>query len=159
MRELQGFTNTEPRNSLPEAPRSNSENRTILVWVISVFYFVSAAWVIWSVVGIFTGVIPLNDAQKEYFQSQSILDYGFPLLLGATNLTAAVLLFFLRKPAFYLFLTTFTVGIVVTIYQIFARDWLGVVGDSGLKAAVIGWIINIAVILYSKRLIDRGILR
>ncbi len=108
---------------------------------------------------IFSGSIPLNEAQKEYFQSQSPVDYGSTFLIGTANLVGAVLFFLLKKPAFHLFATAFGVGLVLTIYQIFTKNWLGAIGGPGLIGAIIGWGISIAVIVYAKRLIDRGVLK
>lgn len=139
----------------PPIPRS----RPALVWVISIFYFVSAGWVLLSFFLIYSGSIPLNEAQKVYFESQTFFDHGSTILIGVSNLTGAVFLFLLRKPAFHFFAAAFSVGLALTLYQIFMKNWLGVVGGPGLVGAVIGWGISVAIILYAKRLISRGILK
>jgi hypothetical protein len=145
--------------TIPQEPPPIAVNRPALVWVISIFYFLSAGWVILSFALIHSGTIPLNEAQKEYFRSQTILDYGSTLVIGVSNLVGAVLLLALKKPAFHLFATAFGVGLALTVYQIFAKNWLGAIGGPGLVGAVIGWGISIAIISYSKRLISRGVLR
>jgi hypothetical protein len=146
---------TTPVENPPPVPAK----RPALVWIISIFYFVSAGWTMLSFLLIFSGAIPLNEAQKEYFQSQSPVDYGSTLLIGTANLVGAVLLLLLKKPAFHLFATAFGVGLLLTVYQIFTKNWLGAIGGPGLIGAIIGWGISIAVILYAKRLIDRGVLK
>ena len=108
---------------------------------------------------IFTGAVPLNDAQKEYFQAQSLIDYGSTICIGTANLVGAVLFLLLKKPAYYLFATAFGVVILLTIYQIFTKDWLNAIGGPGLIGAAIGWGLTMAVIIYAKRLINRNILR
>ena len=145
--------------AITEVPPLIPTKRPTLVWVISIIYVVSAGWTILSFVLVFSGAIPLNETQKAYFASQTIFDYGTTLLTGTANLVGAVLLFLLKKPAFYLFATAFCAGIAVTVYQIFAKKWLGAIGGPGLIGVVIGWGINIAIIVYSRRLISRGVLR
>jgi FtsH-binding integral membrane protein len=142
-----------------ELPPPGPVKRPALVWVISIFYFLSAGWTILSFLLILSGAFPMNEAQKEYFQSQSPVDYGSTFLIGTANLVGAVLLLLLKKPAFHLFATAFAVGLVLTGYQIFTKNWLGAIGGPGLIGAIIGWGISIAVIVYAKRLIDRGVLK
>ena len=133
--------------------------RPTLVWIISIFYFISAGWTMLSFLMLFTGAIPLNDAQREYFQAQSLIDYASTIIIGTANLVGAVLFLLLKKPAFHLFATAFSVGLLLTVYQIFTKDWLGAIGGPGLIGAAIGWSLNIAVIIYAKRLINRGVLK
>ncbi len=144
--------------TIPDTPPI-AVKRPALVWVISIFYFISAGWVILSFALIYTGSILLNEAQKEYFQSQTIFDHGSTLLIGVSNLAGAVLLLALKRPAFSLFAAAFGVGLALTLYQIVAKNWLGVLGGPGLVGAVIGWAISLSIIFYTRRLIGRGILR
>jgi hypothetical protein len=133
--------------------------RPALVWVISIFYFISAGWVILSFALVYSGSIPLNEAQREYFQSQTIFDHGSTILIGVSNLIGAVLLLALKRPAFHFFATAFGVGLAITLYHIVAKNWLGVIGGSGFVGAIIGWAISLSIIFYTRRLIGRGILR
>jgi hypothetical protein len=146
-------------STTPQEPPPIAVKRPALVWVISIFYILSAGWVVLSFALIHSGAIPLNEAQQEYFRSQTILDYGSTVVIGALNLVGAILLFLLKKPAFHLFATAFGVGLAFTAYQIVAKNWLGAIGGPGLVGAVIGWGISIAIIVYAKRLISRGVLR
>ncbi len=133
--------------------------RPALVWVISIFYFLSAGWVLLSFSLIYSGAIPLNEAQKAYFQSQTVFDHGSTIVIGASNLVGAILLFLLRKQAFHFFVAAFSVGLALTLYQIVAKNWLGAIGGPGLVGAVISWAISVAIIIYSKRLTARKILK
>jgi hypothetical protein len=71
----------------------------------------------------------------------------------------AVLLLLLRRHAYRLLAGAFALGILLTLYQILTRNWLGAVGGAGLVGAVIGWVISIAVILYARGLMKKGVLR
>ena len=143
----------------PQEPPAIPVKRPALVWVIFILYLLSAGWVILSFALIHSGAIPLNEAQQEYFGSQAILDYGAILVCGALNLAGAIFLFRLKKPAFHLFATAFGLGLAVTGYHIVAKNWLGAVGVPALVGAVTSWGISIAIIVYSKRLISKGVLR
>jgi hypothetical protein len=133
--------------------------RPALVWLISIFYVLSVGWTIFSYFMIFSGAIPQTEQVKAYYQSLTIIDYVPSLVIGTAYLVGAILLFLLKKPAFLLFLITFGVNLVFTVYQIFATNWLSAIGGPGLCGAIFGYIINIAIIVYSKRLIDKGVLR
>ncbi|MBE2179053.1 MAG: hypothetical protein IAE97_01080 [Chthoniobacterales bacterium] len=134
-------------------------NRPALVWVISIFYVVSVGWVALSFALIFSGLIPLTDVQKAYFQAQTVFDYESTALIGGANLVGAVLLLLLRRQAFPFFLTAFSFGLIQTLYQIVTKNWLGAIGGPGLVGAVIGWGISIAIILYTWRLVSKGVLK
>ena len=133
--------------------------RPAFVWVISIFYFISTGWTLLSFSLILSGAFPLNEAQREYFQAQTVFDYGSTTLIGLGNLTGAVLLLSLKRYAFHLFASAFGLGLILTGYQIVAKNWLGAIGGPGLVGAAIGWAISIAIILYSRSLIKSGVLR
>jgi hypothetical protein len=143
--------NTTP----PPLPRK----RPALVWVISIFYIVSAGFTLLSFALIFSESIPLNEAQRAYFQSQTPFDYGSSFLIGLGNLTGAVLLFLLRRHAFHCFAGAFALGILLLGYQILAKNWLGAIGGPGLVGALIGWGIAVAIIVYTRKLITQGLLK
>ncbi len=133
--------------------------RPALVWVISSFYFLSSGWVILSFFLIYSGLIPLNDAARSYFKSLTLFDHGLALLIGAANLVGAVLLFLLRRQASFFLIVALGVGLAATLYQIVAKNWLGAMPNGGLVGAFIGWGINVAIIVYSRRLAALSILR
>lgn len=135
-----------------------SKNRPKLVWIISIFYILSAGWTILSFALIYSGSIPINEVQKAYFESQNIFDIILTLAMGSLNILGAILLFLLRRQAFHCFLTAFSLGILMTVYHIMFKNWLGAIGGPGLVGAVIGWIIGISIILYSNKLIKNEIL-
>jgi hypothetical protein len=130
-----------------------------LVWVISIFYILSAGYTILSFVLISTGAIQVNEAQKAYFDSQSIFDDTLTLTMGSLNVLGAIFLLLLMRYAYHCFLTAFSLGIVMYVYHIIFKNWLGAIGGPGLVGAVIGWLISIAIILYSKKLIKKEILK
>ena len=136
-----------------------SGKRPKLVWIISLFYILSAGWTILSFALIFSGTISLNEAQKAYFDSQNIFDNILTLTMGTLNVSGAILLFLLRRYAFHCFVTAFALGILMIAYHIVFKNWLDAIGGPGLVGTVIGWFISITIILYSNKLIKKEILK
>lgn len=132
--------------------------RPIWVWVISIFYFFSAGYTLLSFYLIHSGFVQLSPAQQAYFDNLSTLDYAITILSGSANFLAAIVLFLLKKQAYYLFLGAFCAGVILTILHSISKGWMEALGGSGLIGMLIGWGIAISVITYSKRLINRGIL-
>ena len=108
---------------------------------------------------IYAGLIPLDDAAESYFKSLTLFDHGLTLLTCAANLVGAVLLFLLRRQASSFFIAALGVGLSSTLYQIVAKNWLGAMPSGGLVGAFIGWGINVAIIVYSRRLVALSTLR
>ena len=126
--------------------------RPKLAWVISIYYILSAGITILSFVLISTGAIQINEITKAYYDSQNIFDHTLTITIGFLNILGATFLFLLRRYAYHCFLTAFAFGIVMYVYHIIFKNWLGAIAGAGLVGAVIGLLISIAIILYSKKL-------
>jgi uncharacterized protein DUF4339 len=145
----------------PDAPVPRAE-RPVLVWVISLFYFVCTPFSLLSLALIpfmASGTIPVQDAQRHYFESLGYFDYAISIIAVFVNIAGAVLLFMLRRAAFYVFAGSFAVGLLMTIYNIIAKNWIEAIGIPGLIGAFVGFGINIAVVLYIWHLFRKGVLR
>jgi len=143
----------------PEVQPPIPAKRPALVWVISIFYFLSAGWTTLSLALVLSGGIPLSPAQQQYVSSLTAFDYASTLVIGISNLAGTVLLLLLRRHAYLFFAGAFGLGILLTLYQILTRNWLGAAGGAGLIGAAIGWAISMAVILYARSLVKKGVLR
>jgi hypothetical protein len=133
--------------------------RPKLVWVITIFYLVSAGWTLLSFVLIYSGFIAVTEAQAVYFRSQNIIDVVFTVLIGLLNVVGAILLFLLRRRAYHMFLFALLLGLLMIVYQILFKDWLAAIAGPGLVGAAIGWGISIAVIIYARKHVKAGILK
>ena len=145
-------------NEQIDATRPEIRKRPKLVWIITMFYIISAGWMLLSFALIYSGAIPINEAQRAYFDSQNIFDIILTLSMASLNVLGAILLFLLKRHSFHCFLTAFSIGLFMTVYHILFKNWLAAIGGSGLVGAFIGWIISIAIILYSNKLIKSKIL-
>jgi len=141
-----------------EAAAPVSRRRPAGVWVISLFYWISAVWTVVGLVLVLSGRVPLPEAQKAYYASLSPLDYGFSLLQCVLTLAGAVMLFLLKRRAYGLLVAAFVLGLAQVAYQIVAKHWLSAIGGPGLIGALFGWGVGLAIILYARRLVARGIL-
>ncbi len=128
------------------------------VWVISIFLFFSASFTLFSFYLVYSGKVLLQPAQKAYFASLTFMDLGLSILVGLTNLFGALLLFFLRKQAFYLFVISLTFNLLITTGQIFNKGFIQALPSGGIVGMLIGWGILVAICVYTKRLEKNGVL-
>jgi hypothetical protein len=131
--------------------------RPVAVWLIFLFYVFSFSWTLLGFVLMYTGTVPLNEAQKAYFAHLTLFDHVTTAILLATNATAAILLFRLRETAVPLFAAAFLLNLGLTIRAIFGPYWIKAIGSGGL-AGYFGLVIGLAILLYTVSLRRRGIL-
>jgi hypothetical protein len=146
-------------DELPQQTMKIKASRPPLVWVITIFYFVSFVFTAISFVLVYSGKIPVNPATKQYLASLTVFDHVITGAIAGCNLLAATLFFMLRRQSFHLFTTAFTITILSTVYQSIAKGWAQALGGSGVVGALIGYGIALSVIIYSFRLDKRGILK
>jgi hypothetical protein len=135
-----------------------NKKRPRWVWAISIFFFLSAGWTLLSFYLISTGAIPLNAVQKEYYDRLAGVDYAVSIIMGLANLVGAVALLLLRKIAFYLFAVALGANLILAAWHTATKGWMAAVGGAGFVGVVIGWVLLIAVCIYSWRLVQRGVL-
>jgi len=136
---------------------SPSTQRPILVWIISGFFFLSAGYTLYAFISLISGATPLNAQQQLYVDSLTPINYMTSIGIAALNLSAAVMLFLLKKQAAPLFLAGFTLGILSGVYNIATTNWL----ETG-AASVVGFFLSqllvLAVVAYVFKLRKRGTL-
>ena len=137
---------------------TGTRRRPIGVWVICLFYALSAVWSLFSFTVVLSGAIPLNPAQHEYLASQTNLDWFLLVVSGVLGLSASVSLFLLRRVAIALFSVNFALGVILTIYQSVRTNLLEAAGGPSIVGMLLGWLIAVAVILYARMLAKRGVL-
>jgi len=133
--------------------------RPVWVWLISVYFFLSASWTLLSFYLIRIGAVPLTPPQRSYFESLNGADYLLTIIGALLTLSAAVSLFLLSKSAYYLFCATLAFNIAYTLWHIISRHWISVIGVAGLAGAGIGSLIMFVICLYTARLMAQGKLK
>ena len=137
-----------------KAPRK----RPKWVWVISVFFFLSASWTLYSIYLVETGAVQLQPDQVAYFDNLTGIDYTVSIIIGLANLLGAVALFMLRAVSFYFFMAALLLNVILHIWHILNKGWADAVGGPGMIGALIGLIILVAVCSYTYSLKKHRIL-
>jgi hypothetical protein len=141
-----------------EMAAASVRKRTRWIWVISIFYLISAGWTLLSFVLIYSGSIPINPAQRAYLDSLSSFDIGITVLIGLLNLSGAAALFVLNRVAFNLFVVALAASVLVALWHAATKGWLQALGGPGFTGTMIGYGISLAVCLYAWKLTKRGTL-
>lgn len=171
----EGITDWVPISTVPGfqppiglLPAPARRGRPVGVWIISIFYFVCTPFALISLALIplmMNGTIPINDTQRNYFDSLTIIDHSIAGLTLICNLSGAVLLFMLRRQALYFFCAVFAINVLNYIYQICCKNWLaamstGILGStSAIISLMVALGINIAIVLYVWHLHSAKVLR
>jgi hypothetical protein len=129
------------------------------VWAISIFYFLSAVYTLLSFYLVHSGAVTVSGATHQYLASMTALDYVFSILLGVAGLVGAVTLFFLRKVAYFFFLGSLILNILMTVWYALSNNLLAALpGGTAVIGMIIGWGMLLAVCIYIKKLSKLGVL-
>ena len=133
--------------------------RPTLVWVIFVFYMLSAGWTLYSFYLVLSGAIPLQSVQKEYFDSLTSVDWALTTLLFLTNLLGAIFLILLQRWSFFLLTASLVINILMLSWHALSKDWLVAVEGPGKTGMFFGIGLTAAICFYSWRLLKQGFLK
>jgi len=141
--------------------------RPVLVWFITILYIPCATLLILFAAWILCGIYPFTEEMKRRYSGLRIgemLSAGTlvpGVIISTLHWVAVVMLFRLKRTAFHLFVAAFAFEMAFDAYVAFAYGWRSIMGNSAIEItpALALWAMNIAVIIYSKRLIGRGVLR
>ncbi len=138
--------------------RFKNPKRPFWVWLISGFYLFSGMMNLSLLMLIHTenpGVSP----QELAVLQKTAMAWTLGGLLPLANLAGAVMLFLLRKTAFYIFSAMLIAGVLNGLFQFVRLDWsLETISRQGLSHVLFGYAITLAVCLYTYRLKQQKIL-
>jgi hypothetical protein len=136
------------------------KKKPTLVWIIFVFYGLSAIWsLLWTIL-IYSGIVKLNSEQATYFNSFTLFDNILAAFIYMGHLTGAVFLFRLRKAAFLFFLVSLIANISSTAWHVTQKGWVAKMGGpTFLFGHLVGLGFISVVCIYIRRLQKQGILR
>jgi len=132
--------------------------RPLGVWLISVFYLLSSCWVLLSFALISSGAIKFNPVEEAYFASLTNVDWFIALSSSVIVLAGVISLFLLRRLAVVLFSVYFLLNLAVAGYQTIWTNWIEALPRGNLVGVLLGWLILVTVILYTRSLAKRGVL-
>ncbi len=128
------------------------------VWVILISYVFSVIMTLVSIGLLLAGKIPIPIESKQYLDHLTIADYGASLLTMCLNLTAAVLLFRLRRISLHFFMIALSISVIYTIWRAITTGWLDLAGGSGATGVLFGYGLKVVVCFYVWRLKNDGVL-
>lgn len=135
-----------------------TRGRPAWVWVIFIFYLLSAVGTSFSFYFVYSGAISLPEQQRQYLESLTVFDRAITSIMMGINVVAAIQLFRLRRISVYLFPSALVLGVLLTAWHAATKGWLAASGGSGVTSMVFGWAIAVAICLYTWRLARKGIL-
>ena len=142
--------------SLKSAPTIDERPRWI--WVIFVFYVISTAWVLLSLLLIYSGHARVDAAGRDYVLSLTVFDFIATGGVSALTLSAGVLLLLRQRLAVALFSTALACNMGYALVHALTTKWFAAIGWSGAIGVLLAWCALFGVVLYSRRLAARGIL-
>lgn len=134
------------------------KRRPLGVWLVFAFYVLAVIWTLLSFTLIFGGAITVAPEQKAYFESLTAFDWILSLAIGVIGVSAAVCLFLLRRVAIVLLSVALALNVAAIAVGIFWSNWAESLSSAGLVGALLGLVIDVAVILYAHRLAMREVL-
>ena len=131
------------------------------IWIISIFYGLSAVWtcISWYIVVYRQRYVTAE--VKSYLGGLTAWDYMLTIAQALLSLSAALALFFMRKAAYRLFLAALVVFAISGAWHILAKGWLTAMNSmrGALFGAFAGLALLVAVCFYTHRLSKQGRLR
>ncbi len=135
--------------------------RTIGIWLIFLSLGLYTGISLLGMIQVHSGMLPLSPAEKEYFESLSLLDIGLTLACSLVILCGTFALLLLRRVAFHLFVIGLILSAVDHIWDLVTGVELSGVlasrSDTTLRAVVYYGIV-LAACFYSWRLMKKGVL-
>lgn len=139
--------------------------RPVLVWIICLFYFACSPLALLCI-----AIMPMlrsfvltsatvPEGQRAYFESLNAFDYLLMATGSIITLVAAILLFLLRRSAFWAFLASFVFGVLATLYNMAFKHWLDALSATSLVSTLFGWAVILAILGYVWKLYLKGTLR
>jgi len=136
------------------------QKRPIWVWLISIFFFVSAGRTLLSFFLIFSGIIPIDALPKAYFERLTAIDYAATIIIEASSFIGAIALFLLRRFAVAVFATALALTFAIIIWQPVTKGWIEAMTGPGLVGVLVGYaLLLILVCAYAWHLNRKGVLR
>lgn len=139
-------------------PSPSNVRRPRLVWAILVWYAFGAVVVLLGFASIYSGSLPMTREQKVYFGNLTVFDHVTTALLGGINITAAILLFRLRRSAVQWFAVGLALSVALTIRAVLTSNWIQAVQQRGVSGYLLGLGLGFAVLAYAIGLRKKGVL-
>lgn len=136
-----------------------SKKRPILVWVIVVFYGLSAVWTLLSFSLLASGRVNIPPAEAAYFSSLTPFDYALTVLSGVSGVIGVIMLFQLKSATLPIFLVTLAINGTYSLWTLLMNPAFRAIRPETHTGMVMGFTILCLINFYVYRLKKRGLLR
>jgi hypothetical protein len=143
----------------PVADPPGTRHRPFWVWVICVFSALGVVASIFTSYLMFSGKIPATGAAERFFASLGASELVSMSVDIGLQAALAVTLFRLQRVAFPVAVGGFLFGLLSTGLNLLNPDYAAMVQESGYTGMVVGWLVNVAILVYIHRLRESGVLR
>ena len=135
------------------------KKKPIMVWIIFIYILLTSTWGQFNYISTVLNYVDLPEKFHPYFQQLTTLDLLLSFPVSICSLIAAIFLFRLDKRTVKLWCVTLIVGLILTIYHSFIKNW----GDYQLQGyqiygGFIALIIPLIILLYSYWISKKNIL-
>lgn len=138
-----------------EGEQRMKTGRSVWVWVICLYFGLSAVGGVVSLYFLASGLLPMPESQASYYESLGVFDWALSGGLLLILFVACVQLFRMKRQAIGWWFATIAVGIISISYQILATQWLEAVGVAGAVMSGVGILLYLAIAMYCLRLEKR----
>jgi hypothetical protein len=135
---------------------TTKSRRPKLVWVVFLYYMLATVLAVGSLLWLLSHVDSLPPQTLAAFREITPVGWVFTVLIQVLTLAGAIALFALRRAAFPLFVAALCVSAFETL--LYCLHVLPQSGNPISLTLIVVWVIDLAVILYTRRLRNRQVL-
>ena len=128
-----------------------------LVWLISSLYFLAFLFVLLACFLSISHTIEMPELQN-YLANQPPLELTLKALAAVLVFCAAFALFFLKRIAFVMFLSSLFVNLLLQLSHVLLHNWSAVFANTNIVSICFGWGWLLFVCFYSWHLRKKGVL-
>ncbi|HCC47748.1 MAG TPA: hypothetical protein DEQ38_06480 [Elusimicrobia bacterium] len=132
--------------------------RPLMVWVISLFYFLTIGRSLLALYFIYSGAASVSPEHQALLARVTPFEWVLTVLTSIAGMAGSVLLFMRKKAAFPLFLAFFIVGVGMAIWPWFTQAGFAGITWQILLPTVIAKAILAWVCIYIRDLVLSGVL-
>ena len=134
----------------------------ILIWPILILKIIAFVTTIYSIFIMVTGQfsLPMGSpvAMVDFFDAFGWIDHTTNFIVASSGLAGALALIFRKKVALPLFIGGFVLGVFLGIYQMTFNNFFEALGMRGVVGWILGTLVVLAIVFYTRMLVKRDLL-
>jgi hypothetical protein len=134
-----------------------NRKRPALVWIISVFTFLTAGISILTVLA--AALLPINEFEADV-APLTLFDYVAAVVFALAAIVAAIYLMRLKKAAFYWYVVPFVAWVLLSLWDAVTKGFAASMYDQdAIGYMVFALVVSLAICVYCWRLVRKEVLR